>query len=242
MSNFVKLDAMLRRQAATTPDFGDERVYDYARCMAHIENVVAVVSDLSRGTSRIFNGAFADIIGLTDYSDEDSIWEKRIISMMPLHEQEEKYQAELRFFHYLKHLGPSRRFYYLMSKLRFNSKHGDLIEVLHRMYYIYEGDAVRYAVCLYGPLSIDFAGRSVAVNSLTGVSEELTSTNDNCILSGRERQVLSLIDSGKRSKEIAELLHISVHTVSRHRQEILAKLQVKNSIEACRRASSMNLI
>ena len=36
--------------------------------------------------------------------------------------------------------------------------------------------------------------------------------------------------------------NISVNTVSRHRQEILAKLQVKNSIEACRVAQDLGLI
>ena len=38
-----------------------------------------------------------------------------------------------------------------------------------------------------------------------------------------------------------ENLH-SVHTVSRHRQEILGKLQVKNSIAACRVAKDLKLI
>ncbi len=44
------------------------------------------------------------------------------------------------------------------------------------------------------------------------------------------------------SKEIAAALSISVNTVSRHRQEILGKLQVKNSIEACRVARELRLI
>jgi len=37
-------------------------------------------------------------------------------------------------------------------------------------------------------------------------------------------------------------LSISTNTVSRHRQEILGKLQVKNSIEACRVAKDLKLI
>lgn len=44
------------------------------------------------------------------------------------------------------------------------------------------------------------------------------------------------------SKEIAETLSISINTVSRQRQEILGKLQVKNSIEACRIAKDLKLI
>ena len=86
------------------------------------------------------------------------------------------------------------------------------------------------------------AGKSLVINSLTGLSEELTSAGDSSILSKREVQVLKLIDSGKTSADIAALLSISKNTVSRHRQEILAKLQVKNSLEACRLAKTMRII
>ena len=74
------------------------------------------------------------------------------------------------------------------------------------------------------------------------ISEELTPSDDASILSRREKQVLKLIDSGKRSSEIAEILSISKNTVSRHRQEIIGKLQVKNTHEACRIAKSMGLL
>ena len=72
--------------------------------MSEIENVVAVVSDLSMRTSKIFNGGFAKVLGLSDYTEENSIWEKKILSLMPEREREEKFIAELRFFHYLKHI------------------------------------------------------------------------------------------------------------------------------------------
>ena len=44
------------------------------------------------------------------------------------------------------------------------------------------------------------------------------------------------------SKEIALLLSISIHTVNRHRQNILSKLKADTSIEACRIAEYMHLI
>lgn len=53
--------------------------------------------------------------------------------------------------------------------------------------------------------------------------------------------MLRLIDQGMMSKTIAEQLSISVNTVSRHRQEILKKLRVSNSIEACRIARELDL-
>lgn len=51
-------------------------------------------------------------------------------------------------------------------------------------------------------------------------------------LTGREIEILQLIKNGFLSKEIASKLGISVHTVSIHRQNILRKLDVQNSIEA----------
>ena len=53
-------------------------------------------------------------------------------------------------------------------------------------------------------------------------------------LTPREREILALAKEGMFSKEISEKLNISIHTVNRHRQNILEKLQVDNIIEAIR--------
>ncbi len=47
-------------------------------------------------------------------------------------------------------------------------------------------------------------------------------------LSPRERQVVKLVAEGKSSREIADLLYISVFTVRRHRESIMKKLNLKN--------------
>lgn len=242
--NRGKLDELLRTDSS--PDAGSlQRVLEYARSMADVENVLAVVSDMGADTSHIFAGGFARNLDLEDYREENSIWENRILRLMTPEQQEEKYMAELRFFHFLRHLPKSRRSdYYLAAKLRFRFADGEVHDVLHRMYYIFGPDkeTIRYAVCLYGPLVFDFSGKSRAVNSVSGISEELGSDGNGAILSPRERQILSLIDSGLKSKEIAERLCISIHTVSRHRQEIIASLQAKNTHEACRLAKSLKII
>lgn len=123
-------------------------------------------------------------------------------------------------------------------------KSGNMVDVLHRMHYWYENmsDSIRFGICIYGPLVFSLPAKSIAVNSLTGKWEALTSSNDNNILSPREKQVLALIEQGYTSMNIAGELSISKNTVSRHRQEILAKLQVKNSTEACRRAKQLGII
>lgn len=62
------------------------------------------------------------------------------------------------------------------------------------------------------------------------------------VLTEREKEILHLIKEGYPSKKIADLLEISVHTVNRHRQNIIEKLSVGNSIEAISAATSMGLL
>jgi two-component system nitrate/nitrite response regulator NarL len=51
-------------------------------------------------------------------------------------------------------------------------------------------------------------------------------------LTGREREVLSLIVEGAGSREISSRLHIAPNTVRTHVQSILTKLQVHSRLEA----------
>ena len=57
-------------------------------------------------------------------------------------------------------------------------------------------------------------------------------TNPRIHLTQRELEILQLIQKGLLSKEIAYNLRISIHTVHIHRQNLLHKLGVQNSIEA----------
>jgi DNA-binding CsgD family transcriptional regulator len=61
-------------------------------------------------------------------------------------------------------------------------------------------------------------------------------------LSKREQEVLNLVKEGLPSKEIAERLFISIHTVNTHRQRILEKLNVSNSYEAIQYAARLGLL
>jgi DNA-binding NarL/FixJ family response regulator len=55
-------------------------------------------------------------------------------------------------------------------------------------------------------------------------------------LTGREQQILGLLADGKRVKEIARLLNISVKTVESHRQSIMDKLEIHSTIQLTRYA------
>ena len=64
--------------------------------------------------------------------------------------------------------------------------------------------------------------------SNTGNSVEPTESTDNYELSDRETDVLVLVAKGLSSKEIADKLHISVHTVNSHRKNITHKTGIKS--------------
>jgi DNA-binding NarL/FixJ family response regulator len=61
-------------------------------------------------------------------------------------------------------------------------------------------------------------------------------------LSDREIEVLYLIAEGKKNKDIAEQLYISINTVKTHVLHIYEKLAVKNRTEAAAKANSMKII
>ncbi len=61
-------------------------------------------------------------------------------------------------------------------------------------------------------------------------------------LSQREIQIIRLSAEGLKASEIAERVHLSVHTVNTHRQRIYAKMEVKNVSEMMHKASELGLI
>lgn len=61
-------------------------------------------------------------------------------------------------------------------------------------------------------------------------------------LTEREIEILHLIQRGLLSKEIAYKLGISIHTVNIHRQNLLRKLDVQNSIEAINKGIELKLL
>jgi DNA-binding NarL/FixJ family response regulator len=61
-------------------------------------------------------------------------------------------------------------------------------------------------------------------------------------LTDRETQVVKLIAEGHSGREIAELLHISEHTVERHREHILDKLGLRDRVAVTRYAIRRGLV
>lgn len=61
-------------------------------------------------------------------------------------------------------------------------------------------------------------------------------------LTKREKQVLKLIASEMTTKEIAQELHLSEHTVESHRRNLLTKFNVRNVVGLIRKAIQRGLI
>ncbi len=225
-----------------------EKYKELACHYARIENAISVLSDMRSNVSYIYYGGFSKLLGVNAHDLDGkiySIWEEKILGLIHPDDLYGKYLNELRFFHFVKHQPQNKRAnYYLANELRMKDSSGHYFPTLHRLFYIYapSGNSIWLALCLYTPLTFDLPHKSVAIDSTTGQTIEIERQSASQLLSAREKQVLRLIDKGMTSKHIADTLSISINTVSRHRQEILRKLQAKNSIEACRTAKDLGII
>lgn len=224
-----------------------------AHTYARIENAIAVLSDLKSDRSYIYHGAVADVLGIAPGNNQrneviDSIWEEEIYSKIHPDDLLARHLLELKFFHLLKTLPLMERpTYHTCSTLRMLNTRQEYIPITHRTLYLHssENGSLWLALCLYGfciqPNPQPGIGGFI-FHSTTGKIIPESYETCNQILSGREKEILKCVGNGLASKEIAEQLHISLHTVNRHRQNILEKLRVKNSIEALKVAEAMNML
>ena len=72
------------------------------------------------------------------------------------------------------------------------------------------------------------------INRVAGTDREGSSPMD--ILSDREFEVFQFIGDGRTTKEIAEILNLSVKTVETYKSHIKSKLEIKDSTDLIRRA------
>ncbi len=91
---------------------------------------------------------------------------------------------------------------------------------------------------------IEAPGRFVFRNKFTGevIYALEGQKTENSGISVREREILSMIADGMKSKEIAEKLFISANTVNNHRRNLIEKLHVSNCSEAVKMAMKLGII
>lgn len=223
----------------------------FAQKYAKLENSMAVLSDLKLNKSYIFHGGIAEKLGIAEKGSTkeiSSIWEEEIFSRIHPDDLVEKHLLELQFFQFVRGLPANvRSDYQISSNLRMRDALGMYQMVRHRMVYVCSNPSgqIWLALCLYNVTSGTFLSddlHGVIVNSSTGALIMADKLDCRSLLTKREIEILRLIENGLMSKNIAECLSISKKTVDRHRQNILEKLRVRNSFEACRVAKRMNLI
>lgn len=86
---------------------------------------------------------------------------------------------------------------------------------------------------------------SILINQLTNSSPVVgpkAILAESMMITKREKEILTLLLSGKGNKEIAEALDISKRTAEVHRFNLMKKLQVKNLIELSNKAKEYSLI
>lgn len=219
-----------------------------AQLYSKFENGISVLSDIKARKSYIYYGAVADALGLTQRQNEiNSIWEDELLGVIHTDDLQKKYRLELLYFKLLNTtVVTDRSDYEVITKLRIQRSDGKTLFLKHRLLYISSSpdDSIWLALCLYN-LIPDYPGfdapDGLILNTRTGCilgSEEKFPE----ILSSREKEIMQLIRQGKRSKEIAEKLTLSINTVNRHRQNIFQKLNVSNALEACRVVEAIELL
>ncbi|KRD12576.1 LuxR family transcriptional regulator [Flavobacterium sp. Root901] len=86
---------------------------------------------------------------------------------------------------------------------------------------------------------------SILISQLTNPSNSLEprqNLGDEMMITKREKEILTLLLSGKGNKEIAEALEISKRTAEVHRFNLMKKLKVKNLMELSNKAAEYSLI
>ncbi len=223
-----------------------EKCQLFAKYFVELENGIAILSDLKNNKSYVYSGKMAEELNIfqnKNVLEIESIWEEELFDILEADDVLQKHILELQFFQFIKTIPfEERKDFCVVSKLRICGKQKSLI---HKMFYFSDAHHknVELALCLYHfdffP-ALDYIG--MIINTSEGTIIQQTEVENSDFLSSREKEILKMIQSGKRSKEIAGLLFISVNTVNRHRQNILEKMRVSNTTEACTLASKLKWI
>lgn len=224
-----------------------------AEAASAIDRDCHVITDVATDTCHIAGGDFARLIGLCeagtyvgemDSADEDVIYNR-------IHPEDlvDKRMLEYEFLKFVDTLPPGEKLNHRATcRLRIRDRGGKDVYVDNstRVMRLSPGGRIWLILCRYdlSPRQEPAAGiEPRLVDGPTGrVSVVALAGKRDAILTPREKEILNLIKEGKPSKQIADRLGISIHTVNRHRQNILEKLSVGNSVEAVTAAAMMRLL
>lgn len=252
-----ELNEIYTRQHLESERLDEEFVSDgivAVKAAVTISGQCAVITDASKDRSWFITGAFGRMLGLPGRecpqcrsipsSDEDFIYTR-------MHPEDlvDKRLLEYEFFKFVEAAPLSdKQKYKAVCRIRIRSGDGSYIRVDNstQLLRLSPAGKIWLILCCYDLSACQTTHTGIdskIINNETGEIIPLSlAENRRTILSAREQEILLMIRQGKLSKEIAAELNISINTVNRHRQNILQKLSVGNSIEAVNAAIAMNLI
>ena len=249
-----KLKSLLTEQqfhGVENRDFLLDQAKTCANTYALATEGIAVVSDFQNNECHIYSGKFGrNIMLLPEYMiDRNSAFENIIFSRVTENELVERHVLELRFFNFIKGLPVQEKTNFSASCILSLYRNGsnEKVKMLHttRYFSCSTDGSVLLGLCTYIPYPVSHNRQDgIIINLLTGetVERDTYEASDRKILSHRQLEVLSFLAKGVSSKQIASDLNISIYTVNRHRQDILAALKVANTAAAVEIALRMNLI
>lgn len=221
--------------------------------IASVTNACCVITDAAHDSCYVFSGELASRLGIAcePYmygefcsSDEDVIYDR-------LHPEDlvEKRMLEYEYFKFVDLLAPEDKMRYKATcRIRMRDKDGNYMVMDNSTQIIKPSPSgkIWLIMCCYDMSPCQEVAGGIDAHIKNNFSGEIISLSfsdrKNHILTPREKEILLLIRDGLPSKQIADALGISIHTVNRHRQNILEKLSVGNSVEAITAASSMGLL
>lgn len=227
-----------------------ERSVSQMRSCVAIDNDCRVITDASADMCWIFSGVFGRLIGVDkDFEIQSSSDEDAIYTRMHPVDLVDKRMFEYEFFKFVDSLPADEKLHFKATcRIRIRNREGKYIAVCNSTQVLRLAPSGKFwlILCRYDlapnqNMTDEISPRIVNFHTGEVVEIRLTEKRKH-ILTDREREVLWLIREGKLSKQIASLLGISVHTVNRHRQNILEKLSVGNSHEAIIAATAMELM
>lgn len=248
-----ELNAIYKSQNLTYETLATEDVEICSEKIAvccDIDGNCRVITDASCDTCWILGGRFGDLLGISsamtkvNSSDEDEIYNN-------IHPEDlvDKRMLEYEFFKFVDALPTeSKTKYKATCRIRIKNKHGKYVTASNSTQILRLSPAgkIWLILCCYDFVDDGNSNRGIdprIINNSTGecFKPDFAEKRSH-ILTTREKEVLTLIKAGNPSKLISEILGISIHTVNRHRQNILEKLSVGNSLEAIMAATAMKLM
>lgn len=237
----------------TLPESALVELVDKAQALVDLTGMCVIITDSAHDKSIFIHGNMAHLLGLSEgelnttiieSSDEDFLY-------MRMHPADlvDLRMLEYEFFKKIDSLPVEQKLNYKASaEIRMSDGAGGLVRITKstQVAALSPKGKMWLMLCCYdlSPHTGAHADTDPRIScNLTGDIQHLSfQTRRNKILTDREKEILRLIRNGLLSKEIAVRLNIKINTVHRHRQNILEKLSVDNSMEAVNAAIAMKLI